>query len=83
MRKHSIIYQYVNKRKKIYEILQKKPIFVTARFHILIGPSSLFQRINFKLKDITILKGYSTHFIERLIERDAPIKSLIKFDIIN
>ena len=60
---------------------KRKPTFETARFHIKTGPSSLFERINFKLKDVTFLKVHANHFVERMIERDAPIKSLINFDI--
>ncbi|MFZ4102312.1 MAG: hypothetical protein ACOYKR_10170 [Sphingobacterium thalpophilum] len=60
---------------------KRKPTFETARFHIQTGPGSLFERINFKFKDVSYLKVHATHFIERMIERDAPIKSLIKFEI--
>ena len=58
----------------------RKRTFETARFHIKTGPKSLFERINFKFRDVTYLKVHATHFVERMIERDAPIKSIIKFD---
>lgn len=65
------------------KIKKSKPTFETARFHNLTGPESLFRRVKFKFKDVTILRPHGDHYNKRLIERDAPVKSVTKFDINN
>lgn len=40
-----------------------------SRFHIHYGPSSLFDRVRFKMKDVEVLKMHSNHFKTRVEER--------------
>ena len=60
---------------------KSKPAFETARFHYRTGPKSLFERVRFKFKNVTFLKPNGSHFNERLIERNAPISEVIKFNL--
>ena len=54
--------------------------FTTSRFHVKYGPQSLFDRIQFKLKDVQTLKENSTHYLQRVTERNIPdeVKSRLK-----
>ena len=54
-----------------------------ARFHIQFGPSSLFERVQFKMKDVHKLYLQGTHYRKRLSERDIPgdiLEALLDFD---
>lgn len=54
-----------------------------ARFHIQFGPSSLFERVRFKMKDAHKLYLQGTHYKKRLSERDIPtdiLEALLDFD---
>ena len=56
----------------------------TARFHVDLGPDSLFQRVRFKMKDVTELNLKGAHFNERLSNRSIPegvVLALRLFDI--
>ena len=56
----------------------------TERFHIEFGPDSLFQRVNFKMKNVTELYLKGEHFNERLLQRKIPetiVQALRKFVI--
>lgn len=52
----------------------------TERFHVLYGPSSLFERVRYKYKEERILKTNATHFKESSDERKVPIEKIIHFD---
>jgi hypothetical protein len=54
--------------------------FKTARFHFLTGPSSLFERVQYKFWQQRELKINAAHFIERSYERDIPIEKIIHFN---
>ena len=43
-----------------------------ARFHIRLGPPSLFERVRFKMKDSRRLYLDGTHYKKRVSERDTP-----------
>lgn len=54
-----------------------------VRFHVEFGPASLFERVQFKMKDIHKLHMNGPHFIARLNERNIPheiIEQLSLFD---
>lgn len=54
-----------------------------ARFHIQFGPSSLFERVHFKMRDVHKLYQQGTHYQKRLSERNIPseiLKALLEFD---
>lgn len=68
----------------MYNVKQKKiskTSFQTARFHFCTGPKSLFERVIFKFKDVSFLKPHGSHFNERLIERNAPVSEIVKFNL--
>jgi hypothetical protein len=52
------------------------PSFKSARFHILTGPSSLFDRIKFIMNKPRELKLNANHFNKRALERNAPIEEI-------
>lgn len=57
--------------------------FEKSRFHVKFGPESLFQRVEFKMKDVNELLIHGKHFIDRVKERNIPkeiIKSITCFD---
>lgn len=54
-----------------------------ARFHIQFGPTSLFERVRFKMKDAHKLYLNGTHYKKRLLERNIPseiLEALLDFD---
>lgn len=54
------------------------------RFHIDFGPSALFERVRFKMKDVHRLYIGGKHYIKRKSERDIPddvIEKIRCFDI--
>ena len=54
-----------------------------ARFHIRFGPSSLFERVRFKMKDSHKLYLNGSHYKKRLLERNIPpeiLEELLDFD---
>ena len=54
-----------------------------VRFHVDFGPSSLFERVVFKMKDVHKLYMDGAHFNKRLSERNIPeyvIEKLKSFD---
>jgi hypothetical protein len=58
--------------------------FKKVRFHAQFGPESLFERVKYKMKDVTQLYLDGEHFQKRACERDIPdsiIKRLLHFDI--
>ena len=60
-----------------------KQDYKRVRFHIEFGPASLFERVQYKMKDVTKLYMDGTHFRKRLSERDIPdavISKLQQFD---
>ena len=57
--------------------------FSRARFHVQFGPSSLFERVRFKMKDVHKLFLEGTHYQKRVSERNIPpeiIDALLEFD---
>lgn len=54
--------------------------FKKARFHVLTGPKSLFDRVHFKMKGKRHLYINSQHFQERAQDHDAPIDIIKYFD---
>ena len=55
-----------------------------VRFHVDLGPSSLFERVHFKMKDVHRLDLTSIHFRKRCVERRIPVEvldCLCHFDI--
>ncbi|MDB8804803.1 hypothetical protein [Romboutsia sp. 1001216sp1] len=59
--------------------------FEKSRFHIDFGPVSLFERVNFKMKDTHTL-SFTTHCMNRCIERNIPkniIEEIKKFNTQN
>lgn len=46
--------------------------FDKARFHINYGPKSLFDRVMFKMQNVTELQLSGTHFNARYVERNIP-----------
>lgn len=60
-----------------------KQDYKRVRFHIEFGPASLFERVRYKMKDVTILYMDGRHFRKRVCERNIPdvvISKLLKFD---
>lgn len=54
------------------------------RFHVEFGPPSLFERVRFKMKDVTTLYMDGVHFQTRASERNIPdevMSRLLQFDI--
>ncbi len=62
------------------DVFNKSPRFTTARFHIVSGPASLFERVRFKMKEPRKLKLNADHFQMRANERNVPIEKITKFD---
>lgn len=61
-----------------------KEKYKRVRFHVEFGPSSLFERVRFKMKDVTTLYMNGTHFQARASERNIPdsiMARLLQFDI--
>jgi hypothetical protein len=56
------------------------PRFHTARFHVDIGPASLFKRVAQVLSQPKLLNVHADHFHDRAFERNAPADALRKFD---
>lgn len=55
-----------------------------VRFHVDYGPTSLFERVRFKMRDVHSLKMDGAHFNSRMSERNIPpeiIDCLTSFDI--
>ncbi len=57
---------------KIGEFDYMAPRFETSRFHVNFGPSSLFERVHFKMRNSRTLKLHSKHFIDRQTKRNIP-----------
>lgn len=58
--------------------------FKRVRFHEEFGPESLFERVRYKMKDVTQLYLDGEHFQRRTSERDIPdsvMERLLNFDI--
>ena len=55
--------------------------FQKARFHILTGPESLFERVRFKLRDCKVLQLHATHLKERAELRNIHLDSFARFDL--
>ena len=58
--------------------------FKKVRFHEEFGPASLFERVRYKMKDVTKLYLDGEHFQKRASERDIPdsvMERLLNFDI--
>lgn len=58
--------------------------FKKVRFHEEFGPPALFERVRYKMKDVTKLYLDGEHFQKRASERDIPasvLERLLKFDI--
>ena len=45
-----------------------------VRFHVEFGPASLFERVQFKMKDVHELHVGGPHFNERKSERNVPLE---------
>ena len=58
----------------------RSPRFETARFHVETGPSSLFERVRFKMVGRYQLKAHPVHVRDRALERDAPMERMAAFD---
>lgn len=54
--------------------------FEKARFHIATGPSSLFERVRFKMQGRRTLQWHAGHLQARASERGAPLSELAAFD---
>ena len=50
--------------------------FSKSRFHKEYGPKSLFERVEFKMKNVNNLKLHGKHFKQRLKDREIPQKVL-------
>jgi len=58
--------------------------FKKVRFHVEFGPDSLFERVRYKMKDVTKLYLDGEHFQKRASDRDIPdsvMQRLLDFDI--
>ena len=58
--------------------------FEKVRFHEEFGPAALFERVRYKMKDVTRLYLDGDHFQKRASERDIPtsvLDRLLDFDI--
>ena len=62
---------------------QKKWKSDLARFSILYGPTSLFERVKFIMRDVHELCMDGAHFNERLSERDIPEEILTELKHFN
>lgn len=61
-----------------------KENYKRVRFHVEFGPPSLFERVRFKMKDVTTLYMDGVHFQTRASERNIPddiMARLLQFDI--
>lgn len=61
-----------------------KQNYKRVRFHVEFGPPSLFERVRFKMKDVTTLYMDGVHFQTRASERNIPddiMARLLQFDI--
>lgn len=56
--------------------------FEKSRFYIEFGPDSLFERVNFKMKDIQTL-NLTTHCINRCVERKIPRQIIEDMKVFN
>ena len=46
--------------------------FKTSRFHIMYGPISLFERVQYKFQEPRTLKLHGKQFNERRIQKEIP-----------
>ena len=61
-----------------------KENYKRVRFHVEFDPPSLFERVRFKMKDVTTLYMDGVHFQTRASERNIPddiMARLLQFDI--
>ena len=61
-----------------------KEDYKRVRFHIEFGPTSLFERVKYKMRDVRKLYLNGTHFEERMTNRNIPenvVRNLEHFDI--
>ena len=61
-----------------------KENYKRVRFHIEFGPTSLFERVKYKMMDVRKLYLNGTHFVDRMINRNIPkdiVQKLEHFDI--
>ena len=61
-----------------------KENYKRVRFHIEFGPTSLFERVKYKMKDVSKLYLSGAHFVDRVSTRNIPkdiMQKLEKFDI--
>jgi hypothetical protein len=61
-----------------------KEDYKRVRFHIEFGPTSLFERVKYKMRDVRKLYLNGTHFEERMTNRNIPenvVRKLEYFDI--
>jgi hypothetical protein len=56
------------------------PRFPVARFHVSTGPTALFERVRFKMRDVRVLKAHAGHVQDRAYEREARLDRLRNFD---
>jgi hypothetical protein len=54
--------------------------FQKARFHVAMGPRSLFDRVRFKMRGKRTLRIHASHLASRAIERVAPLEAIAAFD---
>lgn len=58
--------------------------YVKVRFHVEFGPPSLFERVRYKMQNVTKLYLEGAHFTKRVQEREIPrnvMDELLQFDI--
>jgi len=60
-----------------------KKTFNIYRFHKDFGPTSLFERVYFKMKDRNKLKLHSKHFKEKVEKRKIPLEVINKIENFN
>jgi predicted transcriptional regulator len=61
-----------------------KEDYKRVRFHIEFGPTSLFERVKYKMRDVKKLYLSGTHFSDRMTNRNIPAdiaRKLENFDI--
>ena len=61
-----------------------KEDYKRVRFHIEFGPTSLFERVKYKMRDVRKLYLNGTHFEDRMTNRNIPenvVRKLKHFDI--
>ena len=61
-----------------------KEDYKRVRFHIEFGPTSLFERVKYKMRDVRKLYLNGTHFEERMTNRNIPenvVRKLEHFDV--